>query len=51
MGKNNKRITQCEKSRGACKTKKEKEKEKKLLVPKAPIRAIENELVEIFGQR
>ena len=28
-----------------------KKKEKKLLVPKAPIRAIENELVEIFGTK
>ena len=31
--------------------KRKKEKEKKLLVPKAPIRAIENELVEIFGTK
>jgi len=31
--------------------KREKKKEKKLLVPKAPIRAIENELVEIFGTK
>tara|TARA_B100000131_G_scaffold154716_1_gene150129 strand:- start:1286 stop:2143 length:858 start_codon:yes stop_codon:yes gene_type:complete len=31
--------------------KRKKKKEKKLLVPKAPIRAIENELVEIFGTK
>ena len=31
--------------------KRKKKKEKNLLVPKAPIRAIENELVEIFGTK
>ena len=31
--------------------KRKKKKEKKLILPKAPIRAIENELVEILGTK